>query len=93
MTNPDDLIRRGGVARLLEYYGIQETALNTALNALPAVRTAPDVGAILAVLWWYGEQARLARLIHSEGDAGRNALQADGGAKARAILAQWEAGK
>lgn len=38
-----------------------------------------------AALQWYGEQARLARLIHSEGDAGRNALAADGGERARAL--------
>lgn len=37
-------------------------------------------------LAWYGEQARLARLFHSEGDAGRHALQNDGGKRARAIL-------
>lgn len=36
-------------------------------------------------LEWYGEQARLARLIHSEGDAGRNALADDGGKRARAL--------
>lgn len=39
-------------------------------------------------LRWYAEQARLCRLIHSEGDAGRNALAADGGAKAREALAR-----
>jgi hypothetical protein len=39
-----------------------------------------------AALRWYGEQARLARLIHSEGDAGRHALQDDGGKRARAAL-------
>jgi uncharacterized protein (DUF2342 family) len=39
-----------------------------------------------ATLAWYGEQARLARLIHSEGDAGRQALAADGGERARAAL-------
>ncbi len=37
-------------------------------------------------LEWYQEQARLCRLIHSEGDAGRNALAADGGRRARAAL-------
>jgi hypothetical protein len=42
-------------------------------------------------LGWYGEQARLARLIHSEGDAGRNALAADGGNRARATLASLNA--
>ena len=39
-----------------------------------------------AALNWYGEQARLARLIHSEGDAGRHALAADGGKKAKQLL-------
>lgn len=39
-------------------------------------------------LEWYGEQSRLARLIHREGDAGRNAIAADGGKRARAALQQ-----
>lgn len=39
------------------------------------------------VIAWYGEQARLARLIHSEGDDGRAALSADGGNRARTFLA------
>jgi hypothetical protein len=39
-----------------------------------------------SVLRWYGEQARLARLIHSEGDEGRHALAADGGKTARETL-------
>lgn len=39
-------------------------------------------------LAWYGEQARLCRLIHREGDAGRHELSADGGERARAALAQ-----
>lgn len=38
-------------------------------------------------LEWYGEQARLARLIHREGDAGRHALADDGGRRARQSLA------
>ena len=37
-------------------------------------------------LRWYAEQARLCRLIHSEGDAGRHALAADGGKRARKAL-------
>jgi hypothetical protein len=40
------------------------------------------------VLDWYGEQSRLARLIHREGDAGRHAIAADGGTRARATLAK-----
>lgn len=42
-------------------------------------------------LAWYGEQARLARLIHREGDAGRRNLEADGGSRARAALHNTEA--
>ena len=37
-------------------------------------------------LEWYGEQARLCRLIHSEGDSGRHALADDGGKRALAAL-------
>lgn len=39
-----------------------------------------------AALAWYGEQARLCRLIHSGGDAGRHAIVADGGQRARDAL-------
>lgn len=39
-------------------------------------------------LEWYGEQARLCRLIHGEGDAGRQALSNDGGQRARAALGE-----
>ena len=38
-------------------------------------------------LEWYGENARLCRLIHSEGDKGRHALSDDGGSRARTALA------
>jgi signal transduction histidine kinase len=44
------------------------------------------VKALEEALVWYGEQARLARLIHSEGDKGRHALADDGGRRARATL-------
>lgn len=40
-----------------------------------------------SALEWYGEQARLARLIHREGDAGRHALADDGGKLAKKVLA------
>ena len=46
-----------------------------------------EIERLREALEWYGEQARLARLIHSEGDAGREALSRDGGSKARAALA------
>lgn len=48
-----------------------------------------DWNAILSALdalEWYGEQARLCRLIHSEGDVGRHALSNDGGRLAREAM-------
>ena len=41
---------------------------------------------LMESLSFYAEHARLCRLIHSEGDAGRNALAKDGGDKARAAI-------
>ena len=41
---------------------------------------------LLEALSFYAEHARLCRLIHSEGDAGRSALAKDGGDKARAAI-------
>lgn len=55
-----------------------------AADALKALSDECD--AMQEALAWYGEQARLAKLIHSEGDAGRHALAADGGSRARAAL-------
>ena len=46
---------------------------------------APD---LLEALKWYEEQARLCRLITSEGDSGRQALDSDGGQKARSAIAK-----
>ena len=43
---------------------------------------------LLESLSFYAEQARLCRLIHSEGDPGRNSLAKDGGNKARAAIAK-----
>lgn len=45
------------------------------------------IPALVKALKWYAEQSRLARLIHSEGDAGRHALADDGGKMAREALA------
>jgi hypothetical protein len=61
--------------------------------ASPLYAAPPDVSALQErvraleeALGWYGEQARLCRLIHSGGDAGRNALSEDGGKRARKAL-------
>ena len=68
------------------------------IDAIRALATPDQIAALAAerakldkaveVLRWYADQTRLCRLIHSEGDAGRNALAADGGTKARAVLAE-----
>ena len=50
------------------------------------MRTSSGRGELEGVLGWYGENARLCRLIHSEGDAGRHALAEDGGKRAATIL-------
>ena len=47
-----------------------------------------QVARLREALEWYGENARLARLIHSEGDKGRHAIAEDGGKRARAALAE-----
>ena len=47
-----------------------------------------EIARLREALEWYGEQARLCRLIHSEGDAGRAALSEDGGKCARAALGE-----
>tara|TARA_R110000772_G_scaffold30806_5_gene76491 strand:+ start:2564 stop:2827 length:264 start_codon:yes stop_codon:yes gene_type:complete len=44
------------------------------------------VAELEGALEWYGENARLCRLIHSEGDPGRHALAEDGGKRAKAAL-------
>ena len=51
-----------------------------------AAKLRQRVAELEAALAWYGEQARLCRLIHSEGDAGRQALADDGGKRARDVL-------
>lgn len=48
-----------------------------------------EIHRLREVVAWYGECARLARLITSEGDAGRNALADDGGKKAARVLADF----
>jgi hypothetical protein len=58
---------------------------------LTALRSSQERERRLAeALEWYGENARLCRLIHSEGDKGRHALADDGGKRAQAALSQKE---
>jgi hypothetical protein len=52
----------------------------------PADISQARIAELEGVVKWYGEQARLARLIHSEGDEGRHAIHMDGGSRSRAAL-------
>ena len=61
-----------------------------AANPARIIALVDEVERLRGALAWYGEQARLARLIHGEGDAGRNALAADGGTRARQALTTGE---
>lgn len=45
---------------------------------------------LVTALVWYREQARLCRLVHSGGDVGRQALDADGGNRADVALSKLE---
>ena len=53
---------------------------STHTRAMEALREAEKV------IEWYGDQSRLARLIHSGGDPGRHAISEDGGKRAKAAL-------
>jgi hypothetical protein len=83
--------RDGWVQKAARHHAKGENmgVLNEDLGAFMAALTARPVGedALRDTLAWYGEQARLARLIHSEGDRGRYALADDGGKRAVAALA------
>jgi hypothetical protein len=67
----------------------QVKGLSEALTELESERDAlrAQVATLREALGWYGENARLCRLIHSGGDIGRKALDEDGGEKARGALA------
>ena len=74
---------------LLDYPGDEagtEMAANRIARTIladPAYARAAEIREALA---WYGEAARLCRLVHSGGDVGRHALADDGGKRARALL-------
>lgn len=54
------------------------------------VKLRAEVVRLRGALEWYGENTRLARLSHSEGDLGRDNLARDGGKISRAALAPEE---
>lgn len=85
----DDIHRRCRAnARLIAL--APELAAETIALRAQAARDKARIERLQAALRWYGDQARLARLIHSEGDAGRNALARDGGEYAIAALEDGE---
>ena len=65
--------------------GTEENLLGEAWVAL-IVKAVNNHQALVDALEWYGEQARLCRLIHSGGDGGRQNLANDGGKRAEAVL-------
>ena len=72
--------------RVVQYYRVEklEREISNTLDRLQRAYEQRDQ--MRLALEWYGEQARLCRLIHSEGDIGRALLDADGGRRARAAL-------
>jgi hypothetical protein len=66
------------------------TLADKAREALQAERdeALSHIKVLEKALDWYGENARLARLIHAEGDLGRYNLAHDGGDRARQALSQ-----
>lgn len=87
------LIAENAALRGANYIQSQDMIISDARATEAERKLAEEVGRsddLLKALEWYGEQARLARLIHSEGDAGRHALADDGGSRARAFIANHE---
>ena len=72
------------IRALLDHVAALKVGLKTLADE--GVELRARVRELEGALGWYGEQARLARLIHSEGDKGRHALADDGGKRARAVL-------
>lgn len=79
-------------AKRIRKFGGPTSAAVLLENFEPATQPPAADGKLREALEWYGEQSRLCRLIHREGDAGRNALAKDGGKRARAALAQPASG-
>lgn len=76
----------GGDVKLAEATQRLRTAYETASRERDAARALlREAG---EVVQWYGENARLCRLIHSGGDTGRQSLSNDGGKRALAFLAR-----
>ena len=68
------------------YDGHPSVLLHEAADELTALTA--KVALLTEALEWYGERARLARLIHSGGDPARFELSDDGGKRARRALSE-----
>jgi hypothetical protein len=77
---------RGGAAALREDRPYSADAMDKAADELTALTA--KVALLSEALEWYGERARLARLIHSGGDPARFELSDDGGKRARRALSE-----
>lgn len=77
--------------QIYDHYQKASTINKEAVSTLDSERECnalltAEIDRLRQTLEWYAEQARLCRLIHSEGDAGRHALSEDGGKRARQAL-------
>jgi hypothetical protein len=70
---------------------VYQVAVNDGIAAADLLLVqAVEIARLKEALKWYGENARLCRLLHSEGDPGRHALVNDGGKLANAALSPPE---
>ena len=65
------------IATGIDHGGLEVDEIGIATDDLKALVS--ELETAKRALEFYAENGRLCRLIHSEGDAGRNALAADGG--------------
>jgi hypothetical protein len=85
----EELSRIGDIGKNLM---IEIEQRNKTIAAITARATAAEAerDRLREALAWYEAQARLCRLIHADGDTGRQALSRDGGEIARAALSPAE---
>lgn len=79
---------RGTMYGILRGAGVLDPETDELATAALIASQAARIRELEEVVEWYGEQARLARLIHSGGDPGRHALADDGGKRARSLLSR-----
>lgn len=67
---------------------IQDRLRNRRVGWVICEEAADTIDALVEALEWYAEQAAGCRKVTSEGETARNALDKDGGQRARAAIAR-----